>query len=99
MDNNLVMLGTESNKDYSKFIVSQETSLVVQKQIRFSKTAILDFSEVEGGVHFDSDYRTIKQQVLAEKSLSSEEHRIVKEHSNGGDEGTYSLYSAGCDWC
>ena len=37
MDNNLVMLGTESNKDYSKFIVSQETSLAVQKQIRFSK--------------------------------------------------------------
>ena len=37
MDNSSVMLGTESNKDYSKFIVSQETSLAVQKQIRFSK--------------------------------------------------------------
>ena len=50
MDNNLVMLGTKSNKDYSKFIVSQETSLAIQKQIRFSKIAILDFSEAEGVV-------------------------------------------------
>jgi len=88
MDNNLVMLGTESNKDYSKFIVSQETSLAVQKQIRFSKIAILDFSEAEGVVQFNSDYCAIEQQVLTEKSMSSEEHCIVEEHDNGGKKGT-----------
>ena len=68
--------------------MSQETSLAVQKQIRFSKTAILDFSEAEGVIQFNSDYRAIEQHVLAEKSMSSEEHCIVKEHDNGGKEGT-----------
>ena len=34
-----------------------------------------------------SDYRVIKQQVLAEKKLSSEEHGIVNEHINGGNKG------------
>ena len=68
--------------------MSQETSLVVQKQIRFSKTAILDFSEAKGVVQFNSDYRAIEQHVLAEKSMSSEEHCIVEEHDNGGKKGT-----------
>ena len=67
--------------------MSQETSLVVQKQIRFSKTAILDFSEAEGVVQFNSDYRAIEQHVLAEKSISSEEYCIVEEHDNGGKKG------------
>ena len=68
--------------------MSQETSLVVQKQIRFSKTAILDFSEAEGVIQFNSDYRAIEQHVLAEKSISSEEYCIVEEHDNGGKKGT-----------
>ena len=68
--------------------MSQETSLAVQKQIRFSKTAILDFSEAEGVIHVNSDYFAIRQHILAEESLSNEEHYIVKERGNGGEEGT-----------
>ena len=88
MDNNSVMVRTESNKDCFESIVSQETSPAVQKCVRSSKTATLDFPEAEGDVYLSSDYRVIKQQVLAEKRLSGEEHRIVKEHNNGGNKGT-----------
>ena len=88
MDNNSVMLATKSNKDCSEFTVSQETYLAVQKQIRFSKTTIFDFSKAKGVVHFNSNYRAIEQHVLAEKSISSEEYCIVEEHDNGGKKGT-----------
>ena len=47
MDNNLAVLRTESNKDCSEFIVSQETSLAVQNHGKSSKIAILDFSKAE----------------------------------------------------
>ena len=77
MDNNSVMLGTESNKDCSEFIISQETSLAVQNHDKSNKTAILDFSKAECVVHFNSDYHAIEQHVLDEKSMSSEEHCIV----------------------
>jgi len=88
MDNNLVVLRTDSNKDCSKFIVSQETSLAVQNHGKSSKTAILDFSKAEGVIHFNSDYCVIEQHILAEKSLSIEERPTVGEHDNGGKEGT-----------
>ena len=90
MDNNLVVLRTDSNKDCSKFIVSQETSLAVQNHGKSSKTAILDFSKAEGVIHFNSDYCVIEQHILAEKSLSIEEHPTVGEHDNGGKEGTFA---------
>ena len=88
MDNNLVVLRTDSNKDCSKFIVSQETSLAVQNHGKSSKIAIIDFSKAEGVIHFNSDYFAIEQHVLTEKSLSSEEHSIVRKHDNGAKEGT-----------
>ena len=88
MDNNSVVLRTESNKECSEFIVSQETSLAVQNHSKSNKTAILDFSEAEGVIRFNSDYFAIEQHILTEKSLSNEEHQIVKEHGNGGVEGT-----------
>jgi len=81
------MLRTESNKDCSEFIVSQETSLAVQNHSKSNKTAILDFSKAEDVVHLSSDYHIIEQHVLAEKSLSSEENCTVKEHNNGGKKG------------
>ena len=87
MDNNSVMLRNESNKGCSEFIVSQETSLAVQNHSKSNKTAILDFSKAEGVIRFSSDYFAIEQHVLAEKSLSSEENCIVKEHNNGGKKG------------
>ena len=79
---------TESNKDGSESIVSQEISLAVQKHVRSNKTAILEFFETQGVVYLSGDYHIINRQVLAEKSLSIEEHCIVKEHSNGGNKGT-----------
>ena len=88
MDNNSVKVRTESNKDGSESIVSQETSLDVQKYVRSNKTAVLEFPEAEGFVHLSGDYRIVNQQVLDEKSLSIEEHCIVKEHSNRGNKGT-----------
>ena len=60
MDNNSVMMRTELNKDGSKAIVWQGTSLAVQTYGRSSKTTILDFPEAEGVVHLSSDYRLIK---------------------------------------
>ena len=82
------MLRNESNKGCSEFIVSQETSLAVQNHNNSNKTTILDFSEAEGVIHVNSDYFAIRQHILAEESLSNEEHYIVKERGNGGEEGT-----------
>ena len=87
MDNNSVMLRAESNKYYSEFIVSQETSPGVQNHNKSNKTTIFDFSKAEGVIHFNSDYFVIDQHVLVEESLSSEENCIVKEHNNGGKKG------------
>ena len=87
MDNNSVMLRAESNKDYSEFIVLQETSPGVQNHNKSNKTTIFDFSKAEGVIHFNSDYFIIDQHVLVEESLSSEENCIVKEHNNGGKKG------------
>lgn len=81
MDNNSVMVRTESSKDYSEFIVAQETGSTVQKYDRSNKTTVFDFPKAEGVVHFSSDYCIIKRQVLAEGSLST-------EHNNGGKKGT-----------
>ena len=47
MNSNSVILRTESNKDYSESIISQETSPAVQKHLRSSKTAILDFLKLK----------------------------------------------------
>ena len=88
MDNNSVVLRTESDKDCPESTVSQETSPAVQNHSRFNKTAIVDFSKAEGVICFNSDYFAIEQHVLAEKSLSSEEHSIIRKHDNGGKEGT-----------
>ena len=78
MDNNSVMLRTESNKGCSEFIVLQETSPAVQNHSKSNKTAILDFSKAEGVIRFKSDYFAIEQYVLAEKSLSSENVKLSK---------------------
>ena len=75
------MVRTESSKDYSEFIVAQETGSTVQKYDRSKKTTVFDFPKAEGVVHFSSDYCIIKRQVLAEGSLST-------EHNNGGKKGT-----------
>ena len=88
MDNNSAVLRTESNKDCSEFIVSQETSLAVQNHGKSSETTILDFSKAKDVIHFNSDYCVIEQHILAEKSLSIEERPTVGEHDNGGKEGT-----------
>jgi hypothetical protein len=88
MDNNSVMLETESNKDCSELTVSQGTSLAVQNDGKSSKIAILTFSKAECVVHFNSDYCIIEQHILAEKSLSSEETCIVKGQSNGSNKGS-----------
>ena len=72
-------MGTESNKEYSEFALSQETSPTIQNHGKSNKTAILDFSKAKGVIRFNSDYFTIKQHVLAEKSSSSEEHSIVRK--------------------
>ena len=79
MDNNSVVLRTESNKECSEFIVSQETSLAVQNHSKSNKIAILDFSKAKGVIRFNSDYFAIKQHVLVEKCSSSEEHSIVRK--------------------
>ena len=79
MDNNSVVLRTESDKDCPESTVSQETSPAVQNHSRFNKIAIVDFSKAEGVICFNSDYFAIKQHVLAEKSSSSEEHSIVRK--------------------
>ena len=66
----------------------KKLSLAVQKHVRSNKIAILEFPKAEGVAHLSGDYHIINRQVLAEKSLSIEEHCIVKEHSNGGNKGT-----------
>ena len=43
MDNNSVMLGTESNKDCSELTVSQETSLAVQKRWQIQQNSYTYF--------------------------------------------------------
>jgi hypothetical protein len=88
MNSNSVVVRTESNKDCSESIVSQEISPTIQKYGRYNKTAILNFPKAKGVMHFSSDYRVIKRQVLAKGSLSGEEHRIVEEHDNAGKKGT-----------
>ena len=51
IDNNSVMLRTESNKDCSEFIVSKETSPAVRKHVRSNKIAVHDFSKAKYDVH------------------------------------------------
>ena len=47
MNSNSVILRTESNKDCFESIISQETSPAIQKHLRSSKTAILDFLKLK----------------------------------------------------
>ena len=67
MDNNSVKVRTESNKDGSEFIMSQETSLAVQKHVRSNKIAILEFPKAEGVAHLSGDYHIINRKFWLRK--------------------------------
>jgi hypothetical protein len=64
------MMRTESNKDCSEFVVSEETSLDVQKHARSNKTTMLDFSKAKRPISVISLIKSNSEQ--REQQLTTE---------------------------
>jgi hypothetical protein len=85
LSNSSVIMTTEPNGVHSKSIASKESSLVVEEHNNQKKIAMLHFPEVEGVVHFSSDYHIIGRQVQTKKNS---ENQSFENQDKGGEKGS-----------